>query len=402
MEKDKPKIAIFVSDTNSGGIETIVQLLVKEIDRRKYQVIVVACGSGPVAERLGRYADKYHNLKTGSMPNLTKFRNGRYHTDILAIPVLLLWLVKSIWRMASWLRRNKIDLVHSHISAFSLIGGIAGKITGVPLIWHIHCPQSQRWSRGGALLANGYLGSWLATQFIANSDFTTTQIHHSWRKKTTVVLNCTDVNFVASNQQKGRLREMAGVPEIEKLVGIIALVSVRKGLPRFIEMAAKVTQKRQGVKFVIIAGVFNEMSGKILSDLITMSHDLGLDEKLCFVRNLENASTYMGDMDAFFMCSMKGTEPFGLVVTEAMSAGVPVVAFANDAMPEIIEDGKTGFLVPDGDTDAAADQILSILDDDHLSSRIAQAARKRAYEYFDIPVFVRNIENVYQEILQGH
>ena len=72
-------------------------------------------------------------------------------------------------------------------------------------------------------------------------------------------------------------------------------------------------------------------------------------------------------MDTFFMCSLKGTEPFGLVVTEAMAAGVPVVAFANDAMPEIIEDGKTGFLVPEGDTDSAAERVLRILEDDNAA-----------------------------------
>ncbi len=399
MEEGKPRIAIFVSDTNPGGIETIVQLLVKNINREKYRVIVVTTGSGSVAQRIGSDADEFHNLQTGSMPHVSKFKNGRYHTNFLALPVLLIWLIKSVWRMIWWIRKNKIVLIHSHISAFSFIGGLAGKIAGVPLIWHVHCPQNQRWSRGGPFLINGYLSSWLATCFVANSSFTAEQIHHSWRKKTIVVLNCTDVNFVASNQHRGELRKMAGVSENERLVGIIALVSARKGLPRFIDMASKVVQKRQDVKFIIVAGILNEMSEKIMSDLTAMGKNLGIEDKLCFVRNIESASCYMGDMDAFFMCSLKGTEPFGLVVTEAMAAGVPVVAFANDAMPEIIEEGKTGFLVPEGDMDSAAKWILRILEDDNLSSQIAEAGRQRAYENFDIPVFIRNIESVYKKVL---
>ena len=393
MNTEKPRIAILVSDTNPGGVETLVRLLIQEIDRSQYTVVVVAFGPGPVGDELGRAADEYHNLGTGSKPVLTKFRDGRYRMDFWALPKLLLWLVRSVWQMAFWLRQNHIALIHSHISAFSLIGGLAGRITGVPLLWHVHCP----------LKHSNILGSWLATRFIANSHFITRQIHSSWRKKTTVVLNCTDVDAIASNQRTGELRRIVGMPDFSKLVGVVALATPRKGLPRFVEMAAKLAPQKPDVHFVIVAGLLDEMSERILSELKEQSSAAGIGEQTHIVRDLKNARFYMGDMDAFFMCSLKGTEPFGLVVTEAMAAGVPVVAFDNDAMPEIIEDQKTGFLVPEGDMDAAAAKIREILDDRKLSARLTEAACERVRSQFDIPVFIQRIQDVYEKTLkQAH
>ena len=109
---------------------------------------------------------------------------------------------------------------------------------------------------------------------------------------------------------------------------------------------------------------------------------------------------YIGDMDAFFMCSRPGTETFGLIVIEAIAASVPVVAFNNDAMSEIIIDGKAGFLVPEGDIDSAAECILRILDDKSLADNIKKAALNRVRNNFDIPILVDNVQKLYCKILQ--
>ena len=87
-------------------------------------------------------------------------------------------------------------------------------------------------------------------------------------------------------------------------------------------------------------------------------------------------------------------------VIEAMAASVPVVAFNNDAMGEIIIDGKTGFLVPEGDIDLAAEHISRILDDKSLADNIKKAALNHVRNNFDIPILVDNIQKLYCETLQ--
>jgi glycosyltransferase involved in cell wall biosynthesis len=400
MTKDKPKIAMFISDTHVGGSATLASVLVKNINREKYKVIVVACGPGPVGEEIGRDGDEYHNLKTGSFLPLRKFKNGKYHENIFAWPALIVWLIRSTWRMFFWLRRNKIDLIHSHLIYCNLIGSFAAKLAGIPSICHIHGPPHFSWKRGGTLVGGGYLDAWLAARFVAVSHFTSSTFHRCWKKKTAVVWNAIDAKSIVSSQDRSKLREIAKVCDEEMLVGVTGFFSPRKGLDRFVEMACKLGSKRNDVKFIIVGAPLGEMGKSVMSDLMKLSETGGISEKLYFSGKLENASFYMSGMDAFFMCSRPSTETFGLVVIEAMAAGVPVVAFANDAMPEIIEDGKTGFLVPEGDTTAAAERISQILDDPKLAAKFKKAGQERIFKNFDIPILIDNIEKLYANVLQ--
>ena len=400
MIRDKPKIAMFVNDTNPGGSAELASLLVKNIDREKYKVVVVVCCPGPVGEQIGRNADEYHNLKTCSFPYLRKFKNGKYHEDIFAWPALIAWLVRSTWRLFFWLRRNRIDLIHSHLVYWNLIGSVAARIAGIPSICHIHGPPHFSWKRGGTLVGGGYLDAWLAARFVAVSHFTASTFHRCWKKKTVVIWNAVDTKSIAANQERGKLREMSKVSDAEMLVGVAGVIVPRKGMERFVEMACKLARERDDVKFVIVGDPWGKMGKSIMSDLMKSAETGGISEKLYFTGRLENASFYMSDMDAFFMCSRPGTETFGLVVIEAMAAGVPVVAFANDAMPEIIEEGKTGFLVPEGDTTAAAERISQILDDPKLAAKFKKAGQERVFKNFDIPILIDNIEKLYADVLQ--
>jgi len=399
--KSKPKIAFLVGGTDLGGIITSVALLVKNIDRSKFHVVVVACGSGPIASSIANYADEYYNLETGSYPQLRKIKNGKLQEDLIARFHLIKWLTISIWKLSRWLRKGKIDLIHTNSVQFSLIAGIAGRLAKVPSVWHIRAPKNMAWRRGGPFLVEGYLASWLATKFIANSYFTASGFHKSWKKKTVVIWNAIDVEDIIAHQCHGRLREIANVPEDKKLVGLLGLIEHRKGIDRFIGMAAKLAKKRKDVRFVVIGGdvVQKKISQEVKACLVKLAKKLGISERLCFTGNIDNAPYYLGDMDAFFMCSRPGTETFGLVVIEAMAAGVPVIAFDNDAMSEIIVDNETGYLVPEGDMDLATERISSILDNNVLANDMKEAGLDRVRTVFDIPVLINNIQKLYCEIL---
>jgi len=389
-----------ISDTNLGGSAVSTSLLVKRINRERFHIIVVACGSGPGAALIGKLADEYHNLNVGSFPQVRKMQNGKYREDSHSWICLFVWILKCIWRFTFWLFKNKVDLIHTNTIHYNVIAGISGRLAGVPSIWHIRGPQLRPWRHGGPLLVEGYVAALLATKFIANSRFTTNTFHRSWKNKTVVIWNAIDAKSIAANQHTGRLRKMANVSDAEMLVGVAGVIAPRKGMERFVEMACKLSRDRDNVKFAIVGGPLSGQEKSIVSDLMKLAEIGGISDKLYFTGQLDNASFYMGDMDAFFMCSRPFTESFGLVVVEAMAANVPVVAFSNDAMPEIIEDGETGFLVPEGDTTLAKERILQILDDAELSSRFKRAAKKRVFDNFDTAILINNIEKLYMEILQ--
>ena len=94
------------------------------------------------------------------------------------------------------------------------------------------------------------------------------------------------------------------------------------------------------------------------------------------------------------------TESFGLVALEAMASGVPVIATRVGGLPEVVEDGVTGFLTPVGDVDQMAERGLYILSDCSVCRSFAEAGRKRAAELFDYRKIVPQYEAVYERVLQ--
>jgi glycosyltransferase involved in cell wall biosynthesis len=92
-------------------------------------------------------------------------------------------------------------------------------------------------------------------------------------------------------------------------------------------------------------------------------------------------------------------EAFGLIALEAMAMGTPVVAARSGALPEIVEDGATGLLVPPGDVDALRDALERLLSDQALRRQMGAAARRRA-EQFSESTVVPRLERVYRDLIR--
>jgi N-acetyl-alpha-D-glucosaminyl L-malate synthase BshA len=94
-------------------------------------------------------------------------------------------------------------------------------------------------------------------------------------------------------------------------------------------------------------------------------------------------------------------EAFGLAALEGLSCGVPVVATAVGGVPEVVEDGKNGFLLPVGDVDGMARAALALLTDAARHAECRAAARRRAVEHFDTAFVVPRYEAYYREVLDA-
>lgn len=92
-------------------------------------------------------------------------------------------------------------------------------------------------------------------------------------------------------------------------------------------------------------------------------------------------------------------EPFGQVIIEGMAAGKPVVATNGGGVPEIVEDGKTGLLVPMRDPSAMAEAICRLLSDPSLARKMGQRGWERVANHFTAEQTARKVESVYAEVL---
>lgn len=125
--------------------------------------------------------------------------------------------------------------------------------------------------------------------------------------------------------------------------------------------------------------------------------ELKLSEDVLFLGEQEYIAQLMNCADLFFLPSEQ--ESFGLVALEAQSCGVPVIGAATGGLPEVVEDGKTGFLLPVGDISGMAQKSLELLSKNDLYEAFHKKSRKRVLDYFDSKSIIPQYEAFYEEIL---
>jgi len=162
--------------------------------------------------------------------------------------------------------------------------------------------------------------------------------------------------------------------------------------------------KRIGDVVKIFAGVRKKLPATLVlvgdgPDRDAAEHDvdsLGLRKDVRFLGKVENVGDVLRGADLFLLPS--ATESFGLAALEAMACAVPVVASRAGGLPEVVEDGKTGFLAPVGDVPAMTERALRVLEDAGAHERMQQHAAARALE-FSADRVVPRYEELYEEVL---
>jgi N-acetyl-alpha-D-glucosaminyl L-malate synthase BshA len=129
-----------------------------------------------------------------------------------------------------------------------------------------------------------------------------------------------------------------------------------------------------------------------------MVDEMGLTDRVVFLGKQDDVAALMAAADLFLLPSEK--ESFGLVALEAMACGVPVVASRAGGIPEVVEDGVTGFLADVGDVHTMANYAVRLLQDPDLYRRISEAARKRAEARFHVADRVADYEAVYSAVIR--
>jgi glycosyltransferase involved in cell wall biosynthesis len=167
-----------------------------------------------------------------------------------------------------------------------------------------------------------------------------------------------------------------------------------KGHRHLLEAAARIERTKPGAHWVLVG------AGELEASLKHQARGLGLESRVHFTGWRDDIPEVLAVSDVFVLPSE--SEGFGRVVVEAMAMARPVVATAVGGVPEIVQDGQTGILVPPSDPAALADAVRSLLDDPARASRLGAAGRARAESRFTLTAHVDGVERVYAEVLGGH
>lgn len=185
------------------------------------------------------------------------------------------------------------------------------------------------------------------------------------------------------------VREEFGISPDAPLVGTVANLKPHKGLQHLLRAAAQIRKTVPDARFLVVG------QGEARERLEALASKLGLDEAVTFTGFREDAVRIASAFDLFAMSSLH--EGLSIALIEAMALGKPVVVTRVGGLPEVVEDGKDGILVPPSDPGTLAARITEVLGDPALRERLGQAARQRA-EAFDVRASVRRSEEAYEEL----
>jgi glycosyltransferase involved in cell wall biosynthesis len=391
------KIAFIEQDSGIGGAEVNLFHLFKGLNKDLFRPVVLVPYTGPLTERLRETGVKYHVIPRVKFMSTSTYITGRKIFNPFAVFYDFIVFIPAVLRLKEYLKRERINIVHTNSMLAHMYGGIAAKLAGVPCIWHMQDIVDPRMALGFAAKAVNLLGSVLPERIVSVSNAVGRMFQGKSVPKVRIIYNGTDTEEFSPEIKGSGIRHEFGIAEDELVVGMVGRLKEWKGQKEFLRAAASIARCFPNTKFLIVGDTtFGRKDYR--NELIHLSEELGISSKVIFTGNRKDVPEVIRAMDAIVHASL-GPEPFGLVIIEGMASGVPVIASNRGAPVEIIEHGKDGFLVNPEDTEELADTITGLLRDKSLRDKIAGAARRKVVERFSIKKFVSGFQKIYIESL---
>jgi glycosyltransferase involved in cell wall biosynthesis len=348
--------------------------------------MVVVGGDGPLVSRLEKAGIQ---VEIRALPaSLGGIRQDRIGRLTPWSPVRLAALSTYILRLAQSFKHHRVALVHANSLRACVLGGLAGRLAGVPVVWQVHSVVSKPMMSNAAIGLIRSLARWLPERIICNSR-ATAACFGGPSERVRVIACGVDSTVYAAN---GRTAKPGRV-------GMISRFSPLKGQHVFVEAARLVSMQHPNVEFLLAgAPLFGEdgYARRVREEAEkSVNHD-----RIHFLGFVDDVPALLHDLDIVVQPSTL-PEGFGQAVLEAMMAGKPVIASAAGGTVDLVEDGVTGRLVPAGDAQAVASAIDAFLRDPAAARAMGERARERALERYEIHETAAATARVYQEVLGG-
>ena len=184
--------------------------------------------------------------------------------------------------------------------------------------------------------------------------------------------------------------------ETEKFILYVGVLIPRKGVHFLLQSFARIADEIKDAKLVLIGKTDDDGYAKALT---RMTERLGLDQRVTFMgpKTQSELAEFMAAAEDLVLPSL--SEALGRVVLEAMACGTPVIGSAVGGIPDMIQDGETGFLIPPGDVRALAGRLRWILQHPQKAKQIGESARKFAREFFSEEQYVQNYSDLIDKSL---
>ncbi len=286
------------------------------------------------------------------------------------------------------IRNGSIRLIHAHEFYMGMIGAVVSCFTGIPLVVTIHgknyYPDRMRrrlMFRMTAMQASGFV---MVSEELKRFVCATIGVP---REDVQVIHNGVELGKSGGGLSAVDLRVQAGIPLNASVIGTVGALFPVKG-QRYLIEAFRMVRMRMTTAHLVILG-----EGQERELLKQQAQRLGVLDSVHLLGFRDDVLEMLPQMDVFTLPSL--SEGLPLALLEAMAAMRPVVVTQVGGMPEVVEDGKTGFLVPPGDAEALATRLLCVLETPGLGAQLGKAGRDTICSQFSHRAMLGKYQEIY-------
>lgn len=211
----------------------------------------------------------------------------------------------------------------------------------------------------------------------------------------TVIHNAIDTDAWSSYRVTNTLREELAINPTAPVIGYVGRIMPEKDLETWLRAAALAARQHPDAQFVLVGEGKDNLT---LNALRRLASSLGIAEQVHFPGYRENLLPVYAACDVFFLSSRREGLPNSIL--EAMAMGLPVVTTDVAGAKELVLDGQTGYVLPQGDVEGLARALLTLLGNPALRQQAGRQGRERVEREFSFTRRLQRIENLYAKILQ--
>lgn len=292
-------------------------------------------------------------------------------------------------RLARYVRRGGFDAVHTHLLHADLYARPAARLAGRPVVSTYHCDDPDH-LRPGVRQADA-LTARLCAGVVCISEAVAEFVHREMRVPRGR-LHVIHYGMQADDRGGAAdLRALIGAAPVDRVVGIVGRLVEQKGHVYLLRAMRRVMDEVPDTRLVVVG------EGALRGSLEALAAELGIAGRVHFLGYRTDVPHLTRQFDVAVIPSL--FEGFGMVCLEAMAAARPVVASRVSAIPEIIEDGETGLLVPPRDPGALAGAVLRVLANPEQGRRMGARGRGRLEDEFTVDAMVQKTLDFYRSVL---
>jgi sugar transferase (PEP-CTERM/EpsH1 system associated) len=296
-------------------------------------------------------------------------------------------------RLKNVLEEIRPEVVHSHQLGTLFYAGPAARWAGVPIVVHTEHGQEKYAERMQTRIL-GRIAVWFADTFFCLTEDMAARVREhriAPARKIRVIFNGIDTRQFMEPCDTAAARRVVGIPENVPVIGTVARLTEIKRQDVLIRAFAKVHARFPDAHLLLVG------DGPLREELEKLAVSCGVKEQVHFAGYQSPTTPFVQLLTIFALPSRSEGMPQSAI--EASVTGLAVVASRVGGLPELIDDGRTGLLVPVGDEGALAEALCGLLANPERARRMGQAARERAIARFDIARMADDYQRHFSQLL---